>query len=141
MSGIASDLSIIAQTLGSLNCLHVGRIRNDGAWRMGAHSHRVHELLVFFSGRHRAQIAGERIFSEAGDALFYPPGCVHAEAVAAPGTEWIYLVFEWPRAPQHLSLRFHDAAGRVRVLADWLRADPPSRARGVIPRATCCSAR
>ena len=130
MSGIATDLSEIAQTLGGLNCLHVGRMRNNGAWRMGAHSHRGHELLIFFSGQHRVQVAGGEILCETGDVLLYPPGCVHAEAVAAPGTEWIYLAFEWSGAPRHLPLRFHDATGRARVLADWLGADSPSRGPG-----------
>jgi AraC-like DNA-binding protein len=130
MPEIATDLSKIALSFGSLNCLHAGRIRDDDAWRMEAHSHHHHELLVFFSGRYRVQVTGKEIFSEAGDALLYPPGFVHAEAVAAPGTEWIYMAFEWPRAPRRLPLRFHDATGRVRVLADWLRADLPSRAPG-----------
>jgi transcriptional regulator GlxA family with amidase domain len=87
-------------------------------------------LLVFFSGRHRVQVAGGEILCETGDVLLYPPGCVHAEAVAAPGTEWIYLAFEWSGAPRHLPLRFHDATGRARVLADWLGADSPSRGPG-----------
>jgi AraC-like DNA-binding protein len=128
MSGIAPELSKIARSLGGLNCLHIGRAREDGPWRMGAHSHRHHELLLFFSGRHRIQVGGREIFCEAGDALLYSPGCVHAESVAAPGTEWSFLLFEWPRAPRRLPLRLHDAGGRARVLADWLQAEPLSDA-------------
>ena len=133
MSRIATDLSQIARSLDGLNCLHTGRIQDNGAWQMGAHSHPHHELLLFYSGRHRVHVGGEDIHCEAGDALLYAPGCVHAEAVAAPGTEWIYMAFEWPRAPRRLPLRFHDTAGRARVLADWLLADPLSRAPGRQP--------
>ncbi len=133
MSKIAADLSKIARSLDTLNCLHTGRVRVDGAWRMGAHSHPHHELLIFYSGRHRVHIGGEDIYCEAGDALLYSPGRVHAEAVVAPGTEWIFVAFEWPRAPRHLPLRFHDSTGRARVLADWLRTDPLSRAPGRQP--------
>jgi AraC-like DNA-binding protein len=39
-------LSKIARGLDGLDCLHAGRIRTDGAWRMEAHSHPIHELLL-----------------------------------------------------------------------------------------------
>jgi len=133
MSQIAADLSLIAQSFGGLRCHHALRIRESSGWRIGAHSHPFYEMLIFFSGRHRIRVAGEEILCEAGDAVLYPPGRAHAEAVAAPGTEWVFVGFEWPQAPPSLPLRFRDAAGRGRILADWLGPDSRSSAKGHEP--------
>ena len=123
MAEIADDVAELALGLSAATCLHVGRIRADAPWRLEAQSHGLHELLIFYTGRHRVVTGGEEIICAPGDALLYPPQCVHAEETLETPTEWAYFAFQWPRVIHDAPLLLHDATGRARVLADWLCAE------------------
>ena len=108
-----------------------GRIDPDPSWRMEAHSHPFHELIVVNRGRIRVTIHGEGICAAAGEMLFYRAGFVHEEASdPADPLESFFVAFEWPRVPHDLPLLSADAAGRVRELALWLDTEWPSAATG-----------
>ncbi len=114
---------IAAQTRG-VRFQHIGRLITRDGWRIASHAHpRCYELLVIYSGRHRAQIGREAVLSEAGGALLYPPKCIHSERTLGPHTEWAYASFEWPSAPPDLPTRLTDTTGRARMMGDWLLAE------------------
>lgn len=121
---IAHPVADIAVQTREVRFQHIGRIATRDEWRIASHAHpRCYELLVIYSGRHRAQIGRETVLSDAGCALLYPPKCIHSERTLAAQTEWAYASFEWPSAPPDLPIRLTDTTGRVRMMADWLLAE------------------
>lgn len=108
------------------NLLVVGRVRPDPLWRLEAHRHHFHELIVVFSGRMSARLGPELYQAAAGDILFYPQGVTHEEWTdPADPAELFFIGFESrERAlagliPPHC----HDQNGRVRQVIGWLYAD------------------
>jgi len=108
-------------------------MKADAGWAIAGHSHGQYEMLVLYAGRHQAVIQGRNYVQQAGDVLLYPPGCVHAEAVLADGTDWGWVGFEWPGTKDRQPERFVDMSGRARVILEWLldeqRDRSPTRAR------------
>ncbi len=105
-------------------CLNIGRLRPDPHWRMTAHSHPCHELIVVLGGRMTVTAGGRTLTAATGDVLLYPAGLAHAEeADAADPVESIFCAFR-TRATQGRGVavaRDHD--GRMRQIARWLHAD------------------
>lgn len=105
-----------------LKLLSVGRHRQT-KWRIPAHRHWFHEMIVIFSGCEGVRMSGGEFKAGAGEILLFKPGQTHEEWVEE-GREALETVFigfdvqssaDWP-------CRVHDSDGRVRVLASWLQA-------------------
>jgi AraC-like DNA-binding protein len=93
-------------------------------WRLGAHEHPGHEMIVVMRGSQCVKLAGREITACEGDVLFYPAAVAHAEWTP-PGAplETYFIGFAWNECPAAMPLNVHDAEGRIRVLAGWLYAE------------------
>ena len=114
---------------------YVGRLNPLGPWSLDWHAHEgFHELIVVMRGRIQTTLrtAGGETTVEgvAGQALFYPRTCPHAERSVGPAhLETIVVAWDghgidtrdWP-------LRLNDGSGRLTLLAQWmLELTPPVR--------------
>lgn len=122
MSAIAGDLSEIApwSTEGPI-LLHAGRVRENAGWHRPAKAHEFHELVIVTRGSLLVEAGDGRVRAGTGDMLFYHAGLVHEEFADGPeGVEMLFLGFAWDPVPPDLPLVVPDAAGRARLLLEWL---------------------
>ncbi|MCX6943351.1 MAG: AraC family transcriptional regulator [Opitutales bacterium] len=114
---------MLAVSPGRSTFLHIGRMGPNPRWRIAAHSHAFHELIVVLRGCLRLRLAGEEVRARPGDLLLYHAGCVHAESSdPADPAETCFFSFQGPEAAAW-PWRMQDHDGRVRQLADWLYVD------------------
>lgn len=99
----------------------IGRLARREPWRMAAHEHAFHEMIVVARGAQTADIAGRRLAARPGDVLFYPRGVPHGEE-SEPGDplDTLFLGFQWPSCPSPMPNCVKDAGGRMLLLAGWL---------------------
>jgi len=107
--------------------LGIGRQKQIAPWRLGAHSHPFHEIILILEGAQYAYISGQKIEATEGDILFYPVHISHAEWTK-PGTplESAFLSCEWNGMPKDVPLKARDRCGRIRILMEWLLAERTS---------------
>ncbi len=104
--------------------LSVERLSADPHWRMSAHFHPFHEIIVVLSGRLHVKIQRHEILAKPGDVLFYPQGNAHEEwSDPADPVETLFLSLEWEAYPHDLPVLLRDTHGRLRQLISWLYAD------------------
>ena len=114
--------------LESLHFLSAGRIAPNPNWRMAAHSHPHHEMIVVMRGRMEVEIAGRTLCARSGDVLFYPKETLHTErSDAASPVETLFVVFAGDRVTD-LPLQVNDLDGRIRILVNWLYVERDSYA-------------
>ncbi len=102
----------------------VGAVESDGAWRLDAHQHEHHELLVVSDGAHHAVVEGHQVEALSGDLLFYGGGKVHRErADAKKGVKMQFLAFTWPCEVLFIPLITKDRDGRIGLLVNWLHTE------------------
>lgn len=117
------DLRMIAVLPADTVFLHIGRMGPNPHWKIGAHAHAFHEMIVVLGGCLRLRMAGEAIEARTGDLLLYHAGCVHEESSdPAEPAETCFFSFHSPEAAAW-PLRMKDHDGRVRQMADWLYVD------------------
>lgn len=99
----------------------VGCLPAEPHWRMKAHAHTFHEIIVIFRGIEHVAIRGREIVAPTGTALFYPAGVRHEEWADArrPFTSY-FISFEWPGYPAEIPLETRDFNGRIRQIITWL---------------------
>jgi AraC-like DNA-binding protein len=116
------------------DCLSVGHLRPDPRWRMAAHAHPHHELIIVLGGRMTLTAGGRTLTATAGDALLYPSGVRHAESAAADDpVESLFCAFRARRIAARRVMVAHDYDGRMRQMARWLHADEAHGARAADP--------
>jgi len=99
----------------------IGHIRPGPGWRMDAHTHAHHELILVLVGGQQTRMQGEVHAVRCGDILFYPSGVPHEEwLVSRQRLESYCLAFAWKGADPEMPLRLRDRGGRVRVLLELL---------------------
>ncbi len=104
--------------------LHSGRVRENAGWHRPVKTHAFHELVVVTFGSLLVRASEETVRAGTGDMLFYRAGLVHEEfADDAAGVEMFFLGFAWDAMPPGLPLVVSDAAGRARLLLEWLLAE------------------
>lgn len=114
---------------GAVVCRSVGHLRPDPHWRMKAHAHPHHELIVVLRGRMQVTMAGGLVPAAAGDVLLYPAGVTHAErSDAGDPVESLFCGFAAPQLHGRQVRVVHDHDGRMRQIARWLHADQTGRA-------------
>lgn len=114
---------MIAVSPAAATFLHIGRMRPNPRWRIAAHAHAFHEMIVVLGGCLRLRLAGERLEARTGDLLLYHAGRVHEEASdPAEPAETCFFSFQCAGA-EHWPLQLKDHDGRVRQMADWLYVD------------------
>ncbi len=104
--------------------LSIGRQKLHQPWRMGAHAHPFHEMILVLDGAQYVEMGGKIIKAVEGDILFYPKRILHKEWTE-PGEilESAFLGFEWDGASKDIPVKVRDRHGRIRVLAEWLTAE------------------
>ena len=113
----------------AITCRSVGHLRPDPNWRIPAHAHPHHELIVVLHGRMRVTAGGRERMAAAGDVLLYPAGVAHAEqADPADPVESLFCSFHAPAFGQGEVAATHDHDGRLRQMARWLHADQTATA-------------
>lgn len=109
--------------------LSVGHLLPDANWKMAAHFHPFHELIVVVSGRLNVEFQGETIKAGPGDVLWYPQEVSHREwADSKDPAETFYIGFESSGSPVPAALQQFDNQGRIQALARWLFAEREARA-------------
>lgn len=104
--------------------LQVGHLHPNPRWRMAAHRHAFHELIVPVCGKMTVWTDGSELHVEAGDVLIYPAGLEHEEqADPSEPIESFFVPFERPGFAGMGVLRKNDHGGRMRQLVRWLHAD------------------
>lgn len=102
---------------------HIGRLNANPRWKIAAHAHAFHEMIVVLTGCLRLRTGGVEIAARAGDLLFYRAGCLHEEhSDPRDPAETCFFSFTCASA-DHWPLHFRDHDGRVRQMAEWLYAD------------------
>ncbi len=111
----------------SAKLAYVGHLQPNPQWRMAAHSHARHELILLRRGRMQLTWEGGSCWGEAGDALLYPSGMWHAEqADPADPVESYSVQFAAPGLHEKRLLRSRDDSGRLLQLVRWLYDDQSS---------------
>lgn len=110
--------------LDALRYHSIGWHQPPADWRISAHRHGVHELIVVTGGAQWVEAGGRRVEARAGDLLLYGAGLVHEEW-AEPGTrlESFFLSFDLPGLCGAELRTGTDRDGRMRQLARWIHAD------------------
>ena len=101
----------------------VKRMQTDSTWRLKAHVHDFHQLIVITRGVEYVTIGGKTLRAGAGDALFYPAGAAHEEWTDPQRpfmSHWVS--FFWDACPPDTPSRVHDSSGRMRQLIAWMLA-------------------
>ncbi len=107
-----------------IQALAVGHTPPDPAWKMKAHAHPFHELIVPLHGKMSVAADSQTMDAAAGDALLYPAGSRHAEWTnAADPVEALFVSFQTARLPVARVTRAPDTNGRMRQLISWLHED------------------
>ncbi len=110
--------------LGQATFLSIGHLDHPGGWRMAAHSHGVHELIVVCKGRLTAESSRGTLTGRTGEALLYPAGLRHKEWSEGDGPlETYYASFSMDGVDRADPLRSSDSDGRLRQIMRWLFAD------------------
>jgi AraC-like DNA-binding protein len=104
--------------------LGIGRLVRGEPWRMAAHEHVFHEMIVVARGGQTVDIGGRRLAARLGDALFYPRGVPHGEE-SEPGDvlDTYFFGFHWPSCPPSMPYSVKDTGGRLLILAGWLHEE------------------
>jgi len=106
-----------------LHLVSAGHVQPDPRWRLPAHAHTFHEMIVVVGGAMEVGIAQRVVRARNGDVLFYHKQVPHAEwADPKAPVETFFASFEGDPASD-LPVRVYDADGRVRVLVNWLYAE------------------
>ena len=104
--------------------LNIGHLEHPGGWRMAAHSHGVHELIVVCKGRLTAASSRGTLTGRTGEALLYPAGLRHKEWSEGDGPlETYFASFSMDGLGRSVPLRSSDPDGRLRQIMRWLSAD------------------
>jgi AraC-like DNA-binding protein len=112
----------------------IGHLNVNPAWKLAAHSHPRHELIVMMRGKMSLHCPDGHFTLEAGDVVLYPAGMPHAEK--SDPTNPVESYFFQLTGPADIGeglLRRHDHTGRLRQIIRWLHADQGDRDPG--PRA------
>jgi AraC-like DNA-binding protein len=112
--------------MGELQMISVGHVKPNPDWRLPAHFHHFHEMVVIFGGQIHVNIDGQSLTGRTGDILFYPKGVRHAETSDPHDPVETYFVsFDDDDLilPLEPLARSHDQDGRIRMLISWLHAD------------------
>jgi len=106
----------------TIQYISAGEVLQPGpAWYMPCHAHSHHEMIVICGGEMEVEIRGRRLRGRSGDALLYPADEGHEEWTDPERVvHTIFLAFRC-RLPEDIPLRVHDADGRLRQIAAWLR--------------------
>ncbi len=114
---------MIAVSPAEASFLHIGRMNPSPRWKIAAHAHTFHEMIVVLSGCLRLRTGAEKIEARTGDLLLYHAGRVHEEfSDPSDPAETYFFSFTSTEAEQW-PLRMKDHDGRVRQMADWLYVD------------------
>lgn len=95
---------------------------------MSAHYHDFHEMIIILAGHQAAEVEGRVYHAQAGDALLYRAGVVHAEWSDGP-LHTAFLNFRCDSLPGDSPVHVVDRSGRLRWCAQWLlelRSEPGS---------------
>lgn len=124
MAAIAYIGHLLRMNFAAVQVLGIGHLAPNRTWRMEAHTHTHHELIVMLEGRLFVEIQGETLSAEAGEVLWYPACAAHREWTSpkAP-VESLFLAFDWPELPSPPRRLVTDAEGRMSQLARWLYAE------------------
>lgn len=107
-----------------LNLIGIGHLLPDPQWRMNAHSHAIHELIIVMAGILHVEIKGQQTAAESGTVLLYPARMPHKEwSDSKNPCETYYISFEETALTPTAFRRKQDARHRIRQLAGWLFAD------------------
>lgn len=110
--------------------LHIGHLDPSPRWRIAAHQHAFHELIVPVRGRMTLRCPEGRFTILAGDILIYPAGMAHEEeSDPADPVESFFLSLTGSPVRGRSLLRRHDHSGRMRQLIRWLHADQYAKDR------------
>ena len=106
------------------HCLATGEVAPRSDWRMPAHRHQHHEIIVVMSGRMKVCIRDEIISAAAGDVLFYHSKRRHEEwSDPIQPVRTIFTAFHLSAPLDWLPVLTTDSGDRVRHLADWMLQD------------------
>jgi AraC-like DNA-binding protein len=111
----------------------VGHLAPKPDWRMEAHYHAFHEMIVLIRGRMLVCVAGRTTPAAAGDVLLYPATVPHAEkADPADPVESFFFGFTLDELRADTVIRRHDDGARIRQIIRWMHEDlktahPPAR--------------
>jgi len=107
-----------------LNLIGIGHVLPDPRWRMNAHSHAFHELIIVMAGRLHVEIVGKQVSTDSGAVLFYPAGASHREWSDSKNPFESYYICFSGIGPAHMEFRLRqDGRHRIRQMAPWLFAD------------------
>ena len=108
--------------------LSVGHLLPAAGWKMAAHFHPFHELIIVVAGRIGVEINGQTIEAGPGEILWYPQGVSHREWTDPKDpVESFFIGFECPGLPVPAVLHEPDDQGRIQALARWLYAERETR--------------
>ena len=105
----------------------IGRHKPRIPWRMKAHAHSFHEIIVILEGGQSVLTGGSEIRAAEGDILFYKKGVPHEEWTGE--NQRLVSCFascEWGDCPPDLPVLLKDRRGRVRMLTEWLYEEAQS---------------
>ena len=103
-----------------IKLLSVGRHRQTN-WKIAAHRHSFHEMIVVFSGCEGVKTCAAEFKAVAGEVLLFRPGEIHEEWTdGGEPLETVFLGFE-THSSEGWPAKVYDSEGRVRVLASWLQ--------------------
>jgi AraC-like DNA-binding protein len=117
---------------------HIARLRFDGDWAMGEHSHDFQELVLVAEGEIETAMGGSRTVAGPGMVKFHPQHMAHAER-ALGGRPPLLLCLCWAEGDgvdcgqwPHLAA---DRTGRIRMLMEWMiELSPPHDPASVAAR-------
>lgn len=118
-------LSGIEKMKNSNTQLHgIALLRLLPTWRMAAHYHPYHELIVILQGRMKVHINAKTLEANTGDILFYQAGMPHEEAShSQTSLETFCMSFESRRSLSLLPVQIPDNSGRIRQLTSWIHEE------------------
>jgi AraC-like DNA-binding protein len=102
----------------------LGVNRPNGTWHLAAQTHERHEMIILLKGRQWVRLEhGAPFDARVGDVLLFAQGRAHEEGCdASDELESGFFSFDHPGAAAWPA-RVHDADGRIRQLAGWMRTE------------------
>lgn len=113
----------------NLRLISVYHVEPEPTWRMPAHRHDFHELIVICGGVTHVQLPDAQLQGQAGDVFFYPAGVEHEEWTSADDPlEQYALAFEWDLQGWEMNdnsppLHVHDSRQRISLMAGWVHEE------------------
>ena len=100
------------------------RFKLDPSWRVEAHTHPFHELIVIGEGRLMLRTKAGDLAGNPGDIFFYRAGMVHEEwADPESPAVMVAVAFSLSDKLSWMPLRARDLRGRVAQMALWITQD------------------